>query len=113
MKRTWNVWSGLQNCPNVFFSISTTKNKSPTQFLASQNEISIFGSHFRVFKNSMKSKKNESQFLLLLLLETHISMRIFFLVGPDRKFPVESDSGVKNFFDLRMREKLLKYAVIF
>ena len=67
MKRTWNVWSGLQKCPKVFFSESTTKNKSPAQLLASQSEISIFGSHFRVFKNSNKSKKNESQFFLLLL----------------------------------------------
>ena len=67
MKCTWNVWSGLQNCPKVFFSESTTKNKSPAQFLDSQSEISIFGSHIRVFKNSKKSKKNESQFLLLLL----------------------------------------------
>ena len=64
MKRTWNVWSVLQNCPKVFFSESTTKNKSPAQFLASQSEISIFGSHFRVFKNSKKSKKNHNFWFL-------------------------------------------------
>ena len=47
MNCTWNVWSGLQNCLKVFFSESTTKNKSLAQFLASQSEISIFGSTFR------------------------------------------------------------------
>ena len=60
MKCVWNVWSSLQNCPKVFFTESTTKNKSPTQFLDFQSEISIFGSHFRVYSPHKKSKKKES-----------------------------------------------------
>ena len=71
MKCTWNVWSGLQNCPKVFFSEITTKNKSPAQVLAYQSEISIFGSHFRILKNSKKSKKNESTFVIIAVKNSH------------------------------------------
>ena len=72
---------GSSKKPQSVFSESTTKNKSPAQFLAAQSEISIFGSHFHVFSSHKK----------------HISMKNFFLLGPDRKFPVESDFGVNIF----------------
>ena len=47
---------------SVFFSESTAKNKSPTQFLASQSKISIFGSFLVFLKIVRKVRKMSHNF---------------------------------------------------